>query len=176
MVLLIDNSINIKPTFIIGDNLMVQNQVILSDQGNRELSNDGVAIKSSAESKVYQSLGWYSPLWTLNPNQKEWKPAKSIAVTCIVWKMLAGGSIHCKCKPLFIAENQGKGIGTVSLYAIYLGTPGENARDDEKRNQKIQNVGAGNLKTRVKRKRLGKCDIEGKSQGEEILLRALQVI
>lgn len=57
MVLLIDNSINIKPTCIIGDNLMVQNQVILSDQGNRELSDDGVAIKSSPESKVYQSLG-----------------------------------------------------------------------------------------------------------------------
>lgn len=51
MVLLIDNSINIKPTFIIGDNLMVQNQVILSDQGNRELSNDGVAIKTALKAK-----------------------------------------------------------------------------------------------------------------------------
>lgn len=89
-------------------------------------------------------------------------------MTCTVWKIFASGSSPWKCKSLFITENQDKST-ELSLYMLYIRSSlEENARDDEKENQEIKNMGEKN-KTRVKRKRLGKCDLQGKTQGGEIL-------
>lgn len=57
----------------------------------------------------------------------------------------------------------------LSLYMLHIrSTLEENTRDDEKRTRKLKTWGEKN-KTRVKRKKLGKCDLQGKSQREEIL-------
>lgn len=106
--------------------------------------------------------------------RKKWKLADIIPVTCPAWERFTSESIPCKCKPVFITENQVKVTKTVSLIHYLLGVILEKMQGiTQKAKQEVQNVGE-NIKTGVKRQRLGKCDIEKKNQGKKFsILRVL---